>query len=686
MLTKTQIRAIADRHSLPFDDLTWNRIRGFSKDLLLEHDKQQREQIDTLVQCTKTEMKLSDLKHEVEMDNAARAHAKQYLDLTEAMGYHSGDDGMDGPEEYAARLLAENASLKEQITTLKAQLAYENAAADVPDLDLDAIAEKHLESASDVERFRLNSFKKDVLTAHQQFTVRQATAYALRFRAIMNILGYTPDNYGKVSPNQYAINLVAENASLKDRVKFLEDPTTGSWVNGDDYRRGLHELDVILNGEDGAAKNPSLIDILSQLHPMRARLDHPLLKYIPNGHQQPTTATQSPVNLKAEIGLGPLPNPQVGLSLKDIESLAESGFGTPPTQAPATMNLSLEDLGVLADTARRNGTTEAFYVVALQWCKAANAEVLALREQLDAATMKNVVPQNSLDQWVPYEEEAPGFREWWDSIVAEVHTPVYAAYKWAKRSWDAAVARMHTAPVLTEEQLNTGLKLHHLNWDKDGPRAEGFCAGARWAHSLKPGTSPVALPYEGDVEDLYAGLHSISKCFESSGVVYEKDDMEEGETSYYGTILSAMNFVSAYRKDDEEEEVGAVMDPASSALHESAYDLDGWLAKLPKGSTVYLAPKGSIQTPVIHEVLEESHRLRTLITVNAEQYPTDMGELAMAGSCYSRADKDEAPSQIWPWHWKLWDPKDEYSNRITAAALLLLEAERVSSTTDNDLN
>ncbi len=39
-----------------------------------------------------------------------------------------------------------------------------------------------------------------------------------------------------------------------------------------------------------------------------------------------------------------------------------------------------------------------------------------------------------------------------------------------------------------------------------------------------------------------------------------------------------------------------------------------------------------------------------------------------------------------PWNWRLWDPKDEYSNRITAAAFLLLEAERVNTPADNNLD
>ena len=44
------------------------------------------------------------------------------------------------------------------------------------------------------------------------------------------------------------------------------------------------------------------------------------------------------------------------------------------------MRLTLADLGVLADTAERNGTVRAFPAVALQWAAGARAEIERLRE------------------------------------------------------------------------------------------------------------------------------------------------------------------------------------------------------------------------------------------------------------------------------------------------------------------
>ena len=42
-------------------------------------------------------------------------------------------------------------------------------------------------------------------------------------------------------------------------------PEHGSWVSKDDQDRLVRELDVLLNGEDGAAKQASLCDIVSQV-------------------------------------------------------------------------------------------------------------------------------------------------------------------------------------------------------------------------------------------------------------------------------------------------------------------------------------------------------------------------------------------------------------------------------------
>jgi len=44
-----------------------------------------------------------------------------------------------------------------------------------------------------------------------------------------------------------------------------------------------------------------------------------------------------------------------------------------------TVHLTLDDLGVLAATAERNGTTHHFQAVAMEWCGKANAEIERLR-------------------------------------------------------------------------------------------------------------------------------------------------------------------------------------------------------------------------------------------------------------------------------------------------------------------
>jgi len=42
-------------------------------------------------------------------------------------------------------------------------------------------------------------------------------------------------------------------------------PEHGNWIAADDVNRLVRELDVLLNGEDGAAKQASLCDIVSQV-------------------------------------------------------------------------------------------------------------------------------------------------------------------------------------------------------------------------------------------------------------------------------------------------------------------------------------------------------------------------------------------------------------------------------------
>ena len=46
------------------------------------------------------------------------------------------------------------------------------------------------------------------------------------------------------------------------------------------------------------------------------------------------------------------------------------------------IKLTLEDLGVLMQTAERNGTTHAWQAVAMEWCGNANDEIERLRAAL----------------------------------------------------------------------------------------------------------------------------------------------------------------------------------------------------------------------------------------------------------------------------------------------------------------
>jgi hypothetical protein len=55
------------------------------------------------------------------------------------------------------------------------------------------------------------------------------------------------------------------------------EPTEGNWIAADDYRRNVRALDVALNGEEGAAQRPSLVDVLAQVQGEVRRRGRPLL-------------------------------------------------------------------------------------------------------------------------------------------------------------------------------------------------------------------------------------------------------------------------------------------------------------------------------------------------------------------------------------------------------------------------
>jgi hypothetical protein len=55
------------------------------------------------------------------------------------------------------------------------------------------------------------------------------------------------------------------------------EPTEGNWIAADDYHRNVRALDVALNGEEGAAQRPSLVDVLAQVQGEVRRRGRPLL-------------------------------------------------------------------------------------------------------------------------------------------------------------------------------------------------------------------------------------------------------------------------------------------------------------------------------------------------------------------------------------------------------------------------
>lgn len=67
------------------------------------------------------------------------------------------------------------------------------------------------------------------------------------------------------------------------------EPSTGNWISADDYHRNVRALDVALNGIEGAARRPLLIDVLSQVKAEVSRRGAPLLA--PTA--QPATQTGS---------------------------------------------------------------------------------------------------------------------------------------------------------------------------------------------------------------------------------------------------------------------------------------------------------------------------------------------------------------------------------------------------------
>ncbi len=78
---------------------------------------------------------------------------------------------------------------------------------------------------------------------------------------------------------------------------------------------------------------------------------------------------------------------------------------------------------------------------------------------------------------------------------------------------------------------------------------------------------------------------------------------------------------------------------------------------------------------VLVEIRDERHR--QIVEERFDSHPDDQhkdGELAKAAACYACP---HLAAQLWPWspHW--WKPKDQRSNLIRAAALIMAEIERM---------
>lgn len=58
-------------------------------------------------------------------------------------------------------------------------------------------------------------------------------------------------------------------------------PAEGNWIAADDVKRLVRELDVALNGKEGAAQQASLCDVVSQVVHEAAKLGRPLIPATP---------------------------------------------------------------------------------------------------------------------------------------------------------------------------------------------------------------------------------------------------------------------------------------------------------------------------------------------------------------------------------------------------------------------
>lgn len=88
---------------------------------------------------------------------------------------------------------------------------------------------------------------------------------------------------------------------------------------------------------------------------------------------------------------------------------------------------------------------------------------------------------------------------------------------------------------------------------------------------------------------------------------------------------------------------------------------------------------------VIQEIAAERQRQTSKLgwtTAHDDQHSNS--ELAHAAACYAapappgvRAASLNEPPLLWPWHRAYWKPKDQRSNLVRAAALIVAEIERL---------
>ena len=95
----------------------------------------------------------------------------------------------------------------------------------------------------------------------------EATGYARSLAAAIVSKHYPENTNWKPLPDLIGILTQIDNATtgLTRAADGCRCPEHGSWVSKDDQDRLVRELDVLLNGEDGAAKQASLCDIVSQV-------------------------------------------------------------------------------------------------------------------------------------------------------------------------------------------------------------------------------------------------------------------------------------------------------------------------------------------------------------------------------------------------------------------------------------